>query len=136
MDRNLGKFIVDDIVLPKGELYKDVSETVVDRVKNITLYFSEVNTPVCLTQIKKIELLPNKNIFVEGCLFSPALYNAYVEHYTIRKLVENGLCLNPINHNNTADYMTEYYNYRFKEFSVSRTENNYLFILEPIEEDI
>lgn len=133
MNKHLGKFIVDNIVLPKEEFCRIGSETVTDRIRNITLYFSEVDTPVNLVQISKFELLPNNNIFIEGCLFSPALYNSYVEHYTIKKFSENGICINPVEHNKYGDYVAEYYNYRFKEFSFSRTENTYSFILEPIE---
>ena len=87
MDKHLGKFIVDDIVLPCEEFCSIGSETVTDRVKNITLYFLEVDTPVNLVQISKFELLSNNHIFIEGCLFSPSLYNAYVEHYTIQKFI-------------------------------------------------
>lgn len=133
MNKHLGKFIVDDIVLPKGELYKDVDETVISRIKDITLYFSEIDTPVRLIQIAEIELLPNKNIFVKGCLFSPTLYNAYIENYTIKRIVENGNCVNPVKTEKEGNYSTEYYNYRFKEFSCSRN-NEYSFILEQIQE--
>lgn len=135
MDKHLGKIIVDDTVLPCEEFCRIGSETVTDRVRNIALYFSEVDTPVNLVQISKFELLPNNHIFIEGCLFSPSLYNSYVEHYIIKRLIENGLCINPVDHNKYGDYVAEYYNYRFKEFSFSRTENTYSFILEPIEED-
>lgn len=131
MNKHLGKFIVDDIALPKGELYKDVDETVISRIKDITLYFSEIDTPVRLTQIAEIELLPNKNIFVKGCLFSPTLYNAYIENYSIKRIVENGNCVNPVKTEKEGNYSTEYYNYRFKEFSCSRN-NEYLFVLEQI----
>lgn len=131
MNKHLGKFIVDNIELPKGELYKDVDETVIDGIKDITLYFSEIDTLVRLTQIAEIELLPNRNIFVKGCLFSPALYNAYIENYTIKRIVENGFCINPLETEKEGNYSTEYYNYRFKEFSCSR-DNEYSFILEQI----
>lgn len=133
MNKHLGKFIVDDIVLPKGELYKNVDETIIGRVENIILYFSEVNTPVKLVQIEKLEMLPNKNVFIKGCLFSPALYNAYIENYVIERIVENGICYNPIEKEKDGKYSTEYYNYRFKEFSYSR-DNDYSFVLEPIQE--
>ena len=133
MSKHLGKFIVDDIVLPFEEFCRIGSETITDRVKNISLYFKEIDTPVNLVQISKFELLSNNHIFIEGCLFSPSLYNAYVEHYTIQKLKENGTCKNPIDIKN-GNYVAEYYNYRFKEFSFSRNENTYSFILEPIDE--
>lgn len=134
MDKHLGKIIVDDIVLPCEEFCRIGSETVTDRVKNIALYFSEVDTSVNLVQISKFELLSNNHIFIEGCLFSPSLYNAYVEHYTIQKFIENGTCINPVDCNKDGNYVAEYYNYRFKEFSFSRNGNTYSFILEPIEE--
>lgn len=134
MDKHLGKIIVDDTVLPCEEFCRIGSETVTDRVKNIALHFSEVDTPVNLVQISKFELLPNNNIFIEGCLFSPSLYNSYVEHYTIQKFIENGICINPVDHRKDGNYVAEYYNYRFKEFSFSRSENTYSFILEPIDE--
>lgn len=135
MSKHLGKIIVDDIALPCEVFCRIGSETLTDRVKNISLYFNEIDTPVNLVQISKFELLPNNHIFIEGCLFSPSLYNSYVEHYTIKRLIENGLCTNPVDHNKYRDYVAEYYNYQFKEFSFSRTENTYSFILEPIEED-
>ena len=81
MSKHLCKIIVDGII---------GSEIITDRVKNISLYFKEIDTPVNLLQISKFELLSNNHIFVEGCLFSPSLYNAYVEHYTIQKFIENG----------------------------------------------
>lgn len=49
-------------------------------------------------------------------------------------MVENGRAVNSINFEKYGDYKVEYYNYRFKEFSFSRTENTYSFILEPIQE--
>ena len=104
-----------------------------DSVKNISLYFKEIDTPVNLVQISKFELLSNNHIFIEGCLFSPSFYNAYVEHYTIQKFIENGTCINPVDHTKDGNYVVEYYNYRFKEFSFSRNENTYSFILEPID---
>lgn len=134
MNKHLGKFIADNIVLPKEEVQKAGSEIVIERIKNVSLYFSEIHTPVNLVEISKFELLPNGNIFVEGCLFSPALYNAYVEHYMIKKFVENGTCINLVDGSKYGNYIAEYYNYRFKEFSFSRTENTYSFILEPIKE--
>ena len=100
---------------------------------NSKSYFKEIDTPVNLVQITKFELLSNNHIFIEGCLFSPSLYNAYVEHYTIQKFIENGTCINPVDHTKDGNYVTEYYNYRFKEFSFSRNENTYSFILEPID---
>lgn len=133
MGKHLGKITVDDMVLPCEEFCRIGSETVIDRVKNIALYFSEIDTPVNLVQISKFELLANNHIFIEGCLFSPSLYNAYVEHYTIQKFIENGTCINPADHTKDGNYVAEYYNYRVKEFSFSRTENTYSFILEPIE---
>ena len=133
MDKHLGKIIVDDTVLPCEEFCRIGSETVTDRVKNIALYFSEVDTPVNLVQISKFELLSNNHIFIEGYLFSPSLYNAYVEHYTIQKFIENGTCINPVDYTKDGNYVVEYYNYRFKEFSFSRNENTYSFILEPID---
>ena len=136
MDEHLGKFIVDDIALPKEEFGRIGNETVTDRIRNVALYYSEIDTPINLVQISKFELLPNSNVFIEGCLFSPALYNSYIEHYAIKKIKENGICINPVDHNKYGNYVAEYYNYRFKEFSFSRNENTYSFILEPIEEDI
>lgn len=133
MSKHLGKIIVDDMVLPCEEFYRIGSETLMDGVKNIFLYFKEIDTPVSLVQISKFELLSNNHIFIEGCLFSPSLYNAYVEHYTIQKFIENGTCINPVDHTKDGNYVVEYYNYRFKEFSFSRNENTYSFILEPID---
>lgn len=128
MSKHLGKIIVDGI-----EFCRIGSEIVTDRVKNISLYFKEIDTPVNLVEISKFELLSNNHIFVEGCLFSPSLYNAYVEHYTIQKFIENGTCINPVEYTKDGNYVVEYYNYRFKEFSFSRNENTYSFILEPID---
>ena len=133
MSKHLGKIIVDDTVLPCEEFHRIGSETLMDRVKNISLYFKEIDTPVNLVQISKFELLSNNHIFIEGCLFSPSLYNSYVEHYTIQKFIENGTCINPVDHTKDGNYVVEYYNYRFKEFSFSRNENTYSFILEPID---
>ena len=134
MSKHLGKIIVDDIVLPCEKFCRIGSEIVTDRVKNISLYFNEIDTPVNLVQISKFELLSNNHIFIKGCLFSPSLYNAYVEHYTIQKFKENGTCINPVDHTKDGNYVVEYYNYRFKEFSFSRNENTYSFILEPIDD--
>ena len=51
----------------------------------------------------------------------------------IQKFIENGTCINPVDHTKDGNYVAEYYNYRFKEFSFSRNENTYSFILEPID---
>lgn len=133
MSKHLGKIIVDDMVLPREQFCRIGSEIITDRVKNISLYFKEIDTPVNLVQISKFELLSNNHVFIEGCLFSPSLYNAYVEHYTIQKFIENGTCVNPVDCTKDGNYVAEYYNYRFREFSFSRNENIYSFILEPID---
>lgn len=56
MSKHLGKIIVDDIVLPCEEFYRIGSETLMGRVKNIFLYFKEINTPVSLSQISNLFL--------------------------------------------------------------------------------
>lgn len=134
MSKHLGKFIIDDNILPVDDCKKTSSEMITDRAKNLIFYFSKCETPISITQITKFELLPNNNIFIEAALFSPNIYNAYVLNWTVDKMVENGRAVNPINFEKYGDYKVEYYNYRFKEFSFSRTENTYSFILEPIQE--
>ena len=44
MDKHLGKFIVDDIVLPCEEFCSIGSETLMDGVKNISLYFQNIRS--------------------------------------------------------------------------------------------
>ena len=131
MNKHLGKIMVDDDAIPDNNLYG--CETLIDRIKNIIIYFNEVNTPVKLGQISNLELLPNNKIYIKGCLFPPQLYNAYSEDYTIKKFIENGTCYDPTDKINEFSYLSDYYNYRFKEFSFSREEHEYSFILEPIE---
>lgn len=128
--------MVDDAVLPNEKFCEIGSEIIADRIRNITLCFAETDSSVNLVNIEELELLPNNNIVIKGRLFSPSLYNAYVNQYIIEKLIEIGICKNSIDFDKQGNYMVEYYNYRFKEFSFSRTENTYLFILEPIEKGI
>ena len=45
----------------------------------------------------------------------------------------DGICINPVEYTKDGNYVAEYYNYGFKEFSFSRNENTYSFILEPID---
>lgn len=134
MSKHLGKFIIDNNILPIDDYEKISSDMATDRIKNIIFYFSKCETPISITKIAKFELLPNDNIFIEAVLFSPNIYNAYVSNCTVDKMVENGYGFNPIDCEKYGDYKVEYYNYRFKEFSFSRTENTYSFILEPIQE--
>lgn len=81
-----------------------------------------------------MNLLKDNHIFIEGAIFSPSLYNAYQQNRKITKIVETGVCINPLNTDNEAEYVTEYYNYNFKEFTFtrSREDNRYSFILQPI----
>lgn len=135
MDKHLGKFIIDSKILPVDDCEKISSDVATDRIKNIIFCFSKCEAPISITQIAKFELFPNNNIFIEAALFSPNIYNAYVSNWTVDKMIENGYGFNPIDCEKYGDYKVEYYNYRFKEFSFSRNENIYSFILEPIEED-
>ncbi len=134
MSKHLGKFIIDKNILPIDDYEKISSDMATDRIKNIIFCFSKCETPISITKIAKFELLPNDNIFIEAVLFSPNIYNAYVSNCTVDKMVENGYGFNPIDCEKYGDYKVEYYNYRFKEFSFSRIENTYSFILEPIQE--
>lgn len=134
MSKHLGKFVIDNNILPVDDCEKISSDVITDRTKNLIFYFSKCETPMSITQVKKLDLLPNNNIFIEAALFSPYIYNAYVSNWAIDKMVENGRAVNSINFEKYGNYKVEYYNYRFKEFSFSRTENTYSFILEPIQE--
>lgn len=133
MSKHLGKFIMDGNILPVDDCEKISSDVIINMIKNLIFCFSKSETPISITQIAKFELLPNNNIFIETALFSPNIYNAYVLNWTVDKMVENGRAVNSINFEKYGNYKVEYYNYRFKEFSFSRTENTYSFILEPIQ---
>ncbi len=128
MNTNLGNFIVDDIVLADYG-----NETIIDYITSLTFYFDH-GIPVRITQIITLNLLKDNHIFIEGAIFSPSLYNAYQQNRKITKIVETGVCINPLNTDNEAEYVTEYYNYNFKEFTFtrSREDNRYSFILQPI----
>lgn len=134
MNKHLGKFIIDNNILSVDDYEKISSDVATDRIKNIIFCFSKCEIPISITQVVKFELLPNNNIFIKAALFSPNIYNAYVSNWTVEKMVENGYGFNPIDHEKYGDYKVEYYNYRFKDFLFSRTENTYSFILEPIQE--
>ena len=134
MNKHLGKFIIDSNILPVDDCEKTSSDVATDRINNIIFCFSKCETPISITRVSKFELLPNDNIFIEAVLFSPNIYNAYVSNCTVDKMVENGYGFNPIDCEKYGDYKVEYYNYRFKEFSFSRTEYTDSFILEPIDE--
>lgn len=133
MSKHLGKFVIDNNILSVDDCEKTSSDVITDRIKNLIFCFSKCETPISITQVTKFDLLTNNNIFIEAALFLPNIYNAYVSNWTVDKMVENGRCFNIINEK-CGDYKVEYYNYRFKEFSFSRTENTYSFILEPIQE--
>lgn len=125
MNKNLGKFIVDDCVFTDHG-----TETVVEEIKDITFYFEDKSI-INIAQVHSLNLLENNCIYVRAALFSPVLYNAYVQNYTIDKIIETGICFNPIDFDKQSAYQAEYYNYKFKEFTFLRTENEYSFILQP-----
>lgn len=131
MSKHLGKFIIDNNISPVDDCEKTSSDVMTNMIKNLIFCFSKCETPINITKVTKFELLPNNNIFIEAALFSPNIYNAYVSNWTVDKMVENGRGFNIIGEK-YGDYKVEYYNYRFKEFSFSRIENTYSFILEPI----
>ena len=133
MSKHLGKFIIDNNISLFDDCEKS-GDVMTNMIKNLIFCFSKCETPINITKVTKFELLPNNNIFIEAALFSPNIYNAYVSNWTVDKIVENGYGFNPIDCEKYGDYKVEYYNYRFKEFSFSRTENTYSFILEPIQE--
>ena len=132
MSKHLGKFIIDNNISPVDDCEKS-GDVMTNMIKNLIFCFSKCETPINITKVTKFELLPNNNIFIEAALFSPNIYNAYVSNWTVDKMVENGRGFN-IAGEKCGDYKVEYYNYRFKEFSFSRIENTYSFILEPIQE--
>lgn len=133
MSKHLGKFIIDNNISPVDDCEKTSSDVMTNMIKNLIFCFSRCETPINITEVTKFELLPNNNIFIEAALFSPNIYNAYVSNWTVDKMVENGRGFNIVGEK-CGDYKVEYYNYRFKEFSFSRIENTYSFILEPIQE--
>lgn len=125
MNKNLGKFIVNDCVFADHG-----TETVVKEIKDITFYF-EGKSIINIAQVYSLNLLENNCIYVRAALFSPVLYNAYIQNYTIDKIIETGICVNPIDIDKQSIYQVEYYNYKFKEFTFLRAENEYSFILQP-----
>ena len=76
-----------------------------------------------------------KKLLYINCNSKPEKLSASktVARLFIQKFIENGTCINPVDHTKDGNYVAEYYNYRFKEFSFSRNENTYSFILEPID---
>jgi hypothetical protein len=124
MREHFGEFKVYDY---DNELDEPI---VIDRIN--MLIFSFGDYLINVKQISDLSVCHNGEIIVNLALFDVNLYNAYINDYKINTIIEKGFYTNPITSFENKEYSTTYKNYRFKYYSGSRSDNNYIYVLEPI----